>query len=253
MALDKPQPTRPLRDAAVEAKPVEQVGWGLERFDTAAEREQDALEAHVLEQMREALQPRLEKELAELRTQAQKEGYAAGLEAGKRSGYEAGFAQGRAEAEEKMAAQQAQWHAQAAALLQALQSPLSDLDETVADALAEVVVRSVAAFVQTDPRLAHDWLVASLRQVLQVFQQQRAAIEIQVPRGERDTVQALLGDLAESCTVSENPELEAGHYRVVQDASEVSLNLQAALDEYLEQLRGQLTHHVKDISEHPER
>ncbi len=251
MAVEKPhpQPTRPLRDASIQAKPVEQLGWGLERFEDTNAQAQQQLDAQVLEQMRAELQPRLDKELAALKARAHEEGYAAGFETGKQAGYEAGHAEGKAAAEAAMAAEQTAWQAQAEAVLTALQHPFSDLDETLADTLADVVVRSVATFMHSDPQLERAWLAASLRQVVQALQQQSARIEIYVPLGEQPTVQALMGPLAEHCIFREDPELAAGEYRVVQDASTVTLNMKEALDAYLEHLRTQLTHHVKDTTE----
>lgn len=248
MALKKPQPqpTRPLRAPADAVKPLEQAPWGLERFEETEARVQDQLDAQLLEQMRAELHPRLEEELAQLKAEARDAGYQAGFEAGQKAGYEKGYAEGWAAAVEEAAAQQAGWQREADAMLAALNQPLSDLDERLADTLAEVVTRSVATFVQSEPQLEQAWLQTTLQKVVHALQQQRAGVEIYVPSGAQTRIAELLGSLADHCTLHEDPELPSDHYRVVQDASEVTLNLTTALDSYLESLRSQLAHHVKD-------
>jgi len=249
----QPQPTRPLREADVSVKPVEQAGWGLERFEDTAARAQEALDTQVLEQLRAELQPRLQAEVAALKAQAREKGYAEGFEAGRKEGYEAGYAQGKAAAEERMSAREAAWQAQAESLLRTLHNPLTDLDDALANVLADLVTRSVAAFVQSDPVLERAWLATSLKEVLQTLRQQDASIDIYVPHGERTSVDGLLAPHADFLTLHEDPELEPGHYRVVQGASEVHLNMMTALDNYIEQLRKQLVQHVKETSEVAER
>ncbi|SIN96315.1 Flagellar biosynthesis/type III secretory pathway protein FliH [Sulfurivirga caldicuralii] len=252
MTLKKPQPqpTRPLRAPADAVKPVDQADWGLERFAQTEARLQAQLDAQLLEQMRAELKPRLDKELAQLKGKAREEGYRAGFEAGRKAGYEKGYAQGRAAAAEEAAVQQASWQRETEALLTALNQPLSDLDERLADTLAEVVTRSVATFLQSDPQLEQTWLRTTLQKVVHTLQQQRAGVEIYVPAGAQTRIAELLGPLADHCTLYEDPELPSDHYRVTQDASEVTLNLATALDGYLEALRSQLAHHVKDTVAH---
>lgn len=223
------QPVKPLSGEKV--KPVGV--WSLERFSEQARRKADELDEQLLMEMRAALQPKLEAEVARIRAEAEaaarEAGYQAGYAAGEKSGYEAGYQAGMEAAQEEIQ----RLKDAAGALLDALQQPLAAWDEAVMQQVSRIIRESLSRFLVADVAARTDLMRAQLLPVLRQMQADSIPIVI---TAHPDTVERLKPLLTIEVVWQADPDAPPTQVRVHQDVAEIVVDWQQQFEHYLNSL-----------------
>jgi len=235
------RPVKPLPGEKVKPAGV----WSLERFSEQAQRKADELDEQLLVEMRAALQPKLEAEVARIRAEAKaaarEAGYQAGYAAGEKAGYEAGYQAGMEAAQEDVQ----RLKDAAGALLDALKQPLDAWDEAVMQLVSKVIRESLSRFLVADVEARVALVHAQLLPVLRQMQEGSVPVVI---TAHSDTIERLKSQLEIEVAWQADPDAPPTQVRVHQDVSEIVVDWQRLLEHYLNSLEQALQASCDDTS-----
>ncbi len=223
---------RPVKPLAGE-KVTPQAVWTLEKFTEQAARAAEALDEQVLAQMRAELQPRLDAEIAQLkeavRAEAHASGYEAGFEEGRAAGHAAGYEVGLAEARSEIE----RLREAAGTLISALEKPLDAWDEALTRLVMDIIQESLRRFLVADTVARAELMRRQLMSVLREMNDRSVPVTVQA----HPQTKALLSDRLDLPLQWREDETFPPEQVVVhQDVSQVVIDWQRMLDQYLNDL-----------------
>lgn len=240
------RPVKPITAGGVQPQGV----WRPGSFEQAAKAEHRALEAEVLAQMREALQPRLDEEVAHLKEKAQ----AAGCEAGRQAGYEAGYQAGLAEAKKLLEEEKQTLHANHKALIetltQSLTAPLDAWNGALTEAMGALMGESLKVLMAADPENVRHHFQQQLKQALPQWQRKKVPLTLRTHPQWQEWLTELLPD-SELISVEVDETLPTTRIEVTQATTCEVLDWQMMLDTFLDALRTQFQKSDEQASADP--
>ncbi len=240
------RPVKPIAAGQVQPQGV----WRPGSFHEAEEAAKVSVEAQVLAQMREALQPRLEEELAQLRKKAEQTGFEAGRKAGFEAGYQAGLEQAQTELEAQKQALIETQKAFAETFAASLTAPLDAWDSLLQTAMSDVLLKALKTLMAAEPENLSHFFQQQLQQALPRWQRKKVPFTLRAHPKWQGWLEALLPE-SELITLEMDAQLPETRMEVIQATSLEVIDWQRMLDTFIEQLQIQLqSRHEQAPSDH---
>ena len=172
-------------------------------------------------------------ELEALQQQAYDEAYALAWEEGRAAGYSDGLAAGADELKQRTAVTES--------LIAALQSPLSELEESLESELAEMLHALVARLFRRQIQLDPDAIVGLVREAVGLLPSAANRVTVQVNPDDAERLRELLPEATDEATrwqIVNDPSIVAGGCRVICGQSTVDATIEARMQQLASSLVG---------------